>query len=395
MRIALNAMQVRAAKSGVGQYIEGLVDGLLGVHGTEPVLPPHDLTVYCSPQNERNYARAGIDHYQTAIWGRQEGNKVLRLLNEIARFGPTINRAGYDLFHGPSNFLPPGLRCPAVVTIHDLSYFVEPERCPYLRRQYWFAMTRLTMGRANRIIADSENTRADIARFFPKAVDKVRVVPLGIHPRFVLPSPSIAPNWDLVPLPLRPSEPSAPIPPYLLSVCTLEPGKNLSFLVRAFEQAAGDFPDVRLVLAGDRGWKYQPLLDQIAASPLRDRILLPGHLSDSAIVTLMQHCRAFVYPSRYEGFGLPPLEALACGAPVLASRGGSLREVLDGLPGVVQHEADDLSGWITTLKEIMSAEQPDEALREEFASSARHRYDWSRTARMTLAVWQEAVATGS
>jgi glycosyltransferase involved in cell wall biosynthesis len=403
MRVAINAMQVRAAKSGVGQYIEGLVDALLADGGALDLDAGLEVCTYCTRENEGNYRRAGRGNYQTRVWGHGEGRKSLRLLNEIMRLGREVSRQRFDLFHGPSNFLPMGLKIPAVVTIHDLSYYVEPERCPPVRRAYWYAMTAHTMRQAHLILADSENTRRDISRFFPKSTDRVRVVGLGIHARF---QPLCADKGDaaggekpddettvmLDRLGLR--GPDGGVLPYILSVCTLEPGKNLGLLVQAFERVGRDRPDLRLVLVGDRGWNYGPLLAQIRSSVLRDRILLTGHLPDGDIVRLMQHCRVFAYPSRYEGFGLPPLEALACGAPVVASTGGSLREVLANLPGVIQHEPDDLGGIILGLEQFVDREPGGDVQRLERARAVRHRYDWSRTAEQTVAVWHEAVGCG-
>jgi glycosyltransferase involved in cell wall biosynthesis len=192
LKIALNAMQVRAAKSGVGQYIEGLLDGLLELlndsdqQPIDPVNHADSLSVcmYCSADNVANYARTATFPYETRVWGLPQRHRALRLLNEHLRLASEVRREGFDVFHGLSNFLPLGLRCPSVVTIHDLSYYVEPERCPFVRRQYWYAMTAHAVRTATRIITPSQNTQRDIERFFPDYASKVRVVPSGVHRRF-------------------------------------------------------------------------------------------------------------------------------------------------------------------------------------------------------------------
>jgi glycosyltransferase involved in cell wall biosynthesis len=131
-------------------------------------------------------------------------------------------------------------------------------------------------------------------------------------------------------------------------------------------------------------------LDQVFRSSFRERILIPGHLPDDDIVTLMQHCRVFAYPSRYEGFGLPPLEALACGAPVIASTGGSLREVLAGLSGVVQVDPLDQERWNRTLLQEIEKASPQSDIISQWSQGVKDRYDWRRTANETARVWEEA-----
>ena len=177
MRVAINAMQVRAAKSGVGRYIEGLLGALAAG------APGDHFTVYCTAQNRGNYA-LGAPNVETRVWGLPQSMRSLRLLNEYARLPGELRRGGFDVFLGPSNFLPVRKVLPSVLVIHDLSYYVQPERCPWLRRQYWYAMTARSVALADRIITDSENSRRDIARFFPGAEGRTVTVPLGVHPRF-------------------------------------------------------------------------------------------------------------------------------------------------------------------------------------------------------------------
>lgn len=400
MRVALNAMQVRAAKSGVGQYVEGLLAGWTQqpVEGTEFDDQPLELTVYCSPENLLNYRPYTNPTVQCRVWGQSESRKIFRLACEHLFLASEIKKQDFHLFHGPSNFLPLSLRTPSVVSLHDFSYYVHPQRCPWLRRQYWYAMTRSTVAQATRIILSSHNTALDLEKYFPHAAAKAVVVPLGVHDRFrpiaetdTESLKSWLDQW-LRKNGLKGHPKSEPPPPVILSVCTLEPGKNLQTLVRAFECVASHPSQPCLVLVGDRGWKFQTLLDQIDQSPLKQRVLVTGHVPDEDVVRLMQSCHVFAYPSLYEGFGLPPLEALACGATVLSSHAGSLGEVLQGLiPATNLLPPQDEKLWTQKLNETLDQSPADSAARQQRSQAVKARFSWEKTAEETYKVYRSAL----
>ncbi len=367
MRVALNAMQVRAAKSGVGQHIHGLVEAL--VRGTSE----DHITLYCSPQNVRNYLFEA-PNYEPRVWGLPEKARSLRLLYEYTFFPSELARRGYDLFHGLSNFLPPRKVCPYVVTIHDLAYYVHPERCPWLRRQYWYAMTRRTVELADAIITVSEASRRDIEHFFPSTKGRVHVIPNAAHPRFrrlnVERSQTHLPELGVT-------------FPYVLFVGTLEPGKNVERVIRAFDAIAGEFPDLHLVVAGDRGWLYEGIFAAAQNANARDRIHLIGHQPDDVVVELMNFCELFVFPSLYEGFGLPPLEAMACGAPVITSITSSLPEVVGDAALLVNPLRIEEIATSILLKDAEMRRQ----LREKGLARAAL-FSWKNAARKTLKVYK-------
>jgi len=370
VHIGINALQVRAAKSGVGQYIHALLEGMTAA------APDDTFTIYCTAANRGNYD-LGRANLSAITWGLGEKQKAFRLLHEYAMLPSDIAARGIDVFHGASNFLPIRKVCPSVVTIHDLSYHVHPWRCPAMRRQYWYAMTRRTVALADRIIADSHNTQADIARFFPSAASRVRVVHLAAHERFRrLP-------YDRGQSQLPPELGNQP---FILYVGTLEPGKNVQRIIEAFDAIAARHPDHLLVLAGDKGWLYNDILEAAAASPFSERIKLLGHVPDDTVVELFNFCDLFVYPSVYEGFGLPPLEAMACGAPVITSTSSSIPEVVgDAAITVAPEDTAELARQIGRVLE-------DKVLREDLQLSGLERakqFSWERTAQETLAVYRE------
>lgn len=370
MRIALNAMQVRAAKSGVGQYINTLIDSMLRAdHFSQ-------FTLYCSPDNAGSYD-FGARNFKTIEWGLPEAGKTARLLYEYAFLPRELQSGGFDIFHGMSNFLPRKRVCPFIVTIHDLSYYVHPERCPWLRRQYWYAMTRRTMANANLIITDSENSRRDIETFFPGCAAKTRVVPLAAHPRF---QPALHGRHKSAVTARGITK------PYVLFVGTLEPGKNVVRLIRAFDAIADDFPDHMLVIVGGRGWMCEPVYRAARHARARERIMMTGHLHDNELPDFYSFCEVFAFPSLYEGFGMPPLEAMACGAPVVTSKTSSLPGVVGDAAVMIDPESErDLAA---ALRRVLR----DAALRDDL----RHRgikraamFSWDATAAETLKLYKQ------
>jgi glycosyltransferase involved in cell wall biosynthesis len=373
MRIAINAMQVRAAKSGVGQYIHALTEAML------PQAPDVEFTVYCTRENIANYT-FNAPNVKPRVWGLPEKTRTLRLAYETALLPFELARRKYDVFHGPSNFLPPRKVCPYVVTIHDLSYYVQPERCPPLRRRYWYEMTSRTVKLADIIVADSENTRRDIARFFPGAEQKTRVVHLAAHPRFQQLSIAQAKTQ------LARLQPELLTYPYVLYVGTLEPGKNVERIIAAFDAVAADFPDHQLLLAGDKGWLYDTIFFAAQRARHADRIHFLGHVSDNVVVELLNFCDVFVFPSLYEGFGLPPLEAMACGAPVITSNTSSVPEVVGDAALTVTPTS---TAEITDALRIVLG---DEDLRDRLSAAGlqqAQRFSWQTSARQMLDIYHE------
>jgi glycosyltransferase involved in cell wall biosynthesis len=175
---------------------------------------------------------------------------------------------------------------------------------------------------------------------------------------------------------------------FLLAVGTIEPRKNLAALVEVFEELARERPALRLVVAGRRGWLGEELFARIEASPARARLVLAGYVADEELRALYASCRAFVYPSRYEGFGLPPLEARACGAPVVAGRAAAVAEVAGGAARLF--EPDDRDELGRALRELLDDEGARRSLRDGGLRRAAQ-FSWERAARLTLEVYAEAL----
>lgn len=370
MRIGLNAMQVRAAKSGVGQYIDGLIDGLL------QCLPAEDrLVVYATHETAANYSR-NDPRVELRIIG-PNSRRAMRLLHEWCFLPGQIARDRIDVFHGPSNFLPRRCPCPSVVTIHDASRQVDPSRYTRGNLLYWEFMTRHTVRMATPIITVSHAAAADLEKYLHVAPERIHVIHEAAHPRF---TPNKAPNDDAVLQRLGITK------PYLLHVGTLEPGKNTVRIVQAYarylKSVAQPLP---LVLAGDRGWKHEAVFQAIEQEKLGENLKYIGHVKDDSLPPLYRGAEFFLFPSLNEGFGLPPLEAMQCGTPVIAANRSSLPEVLgDAALYVDPFSVEDLTQKIIQLANDKELQQ---GMREKGLLQAA-RYSWQRTAEQTLDVYR-------
>lgn len=226
---------------------------------------------------------------------------------------------GCELYHAPDYVLPPLARAQGLVTVHDLSFLTYPEGAvPALARYLGRAVPR-SVARADRVLADSESTRRDLERLLGLAPDRVTVVGAGVEARFrplVDRGQRLAARQRLG-LPER----------FVLGLGTLEPRKNFVGLIQAFERCAERVPDLHLVIAGGQGWLFEPILEAAASSPHAARIHLLGFVDDAELPSLYGLAESFAFPSFYEGFGIPVLEAMACGTPVVVADNSSLPEL--------------------------------------------------------------------
>jgi glycosyltransferase involved in cell wall biosynthesis len=279
-----------------------------------------------------------------------------------------------DLLHGPDFTVPARRRCPAIVTVHDLGFLHYPEtQTPDSRRHYGQVARIVTQ--VARVIVDSACTAADVEALLGVPPSRIRVVHLA-------PTPAPAPDAQQV---AAVRARYALAEPFLLYLGTLEPRKNLGTLLRAFARL-GPAESARLVLAGSRGWLDEPIVAQ--AERLGERVRLLGPVPAADLPALYAAATAFVYPSLYEGFGLPPLEAMAAGTPVIAAKASCLPEVLGDAALFVPPE--DETGLTEALRTVLA----DPVLRDDLrARGLAHAatFSWERTAAATLAIYREVL----
>lgn len=291
---------------------------------------------------------------------------------------------GCDLAHFSKNLGVFGVPAPTVVTMYDLTTLIHPELFPRLDVWYWRHVQKRTLQRAARVIAISETTARDLARFYGLPCERIRVIYPACAPHFRPASPEeMRLARQRYGLPER----------YLIHVGRLDRKKNLAHLVRAFDRMrrSSGF-DGQLVLVGE---EYEKSLDlslrpTIAALGLQERVAFTGTVPDRDLPALYSGALAAVFTSLHEGFGLAPLEAMACGAPLVAYRAGALGEVAG--EGALILDAPDEEAFAEALARVIQ----DERLRQELRArglARAERFHGERTARQTLQLYQEVAAS--
>ena len=295
---------------------------------------------------------------------------------------PLLRQQQIDVYHGVCNFeLPLRKMCRYVVTIHDLVPLFFPELVPKKHLLFFKLFIKRAAQTADAIITDSEHSKQDICRYLKVSDEKVRVIHLGYTP---LPLPQNAEEQRQ-----RLFEQHGIRQPYLLFVGVIEPKKNLERLLEAFallrqERRIDD--GVQLVIAGGKGWFCEQLEQNIAALRLERSVVLTGFMPDDALPLLYSGAEAFVFPSIYEGFGLPVVEAMAHGVPVITSNVSSLPEIA-GHAGLLVNpvEAASIAAGIETV--LTHPEQRD-AMKIAGRLHAQQ-FSWPRTAEATYRVYQD------
>lgn len=294
-----------------------------------------------------------------------------------------------DLLHSPYYIKPyVGLPCPSVVTIYDLIARFQPQTITPLRRWLFLRLMWLAVRRSQRIITLSQSARTDLVHCYPGIQDRVVVTPPAtdehFRPRSV---DEITPVRTRYNLPQR----------YVLSLASNKPHKNQERLIEAWarlaqEQSPAKAPLPRLVVAGRHDPRYREAQDLIETLHLQPYVTLLPNVAEADLPTLYSGAELFVFPSYYEGFGLPPLEAMACGTPVLCSHASSLPEVVGD--AAILFDPFDVDELTHQLRRLISAEQLRAELRQ--ASLARaQQFSWAATAQQTLAIYMDVIERGA
>ena len=370
MRIGIDYTSAATQGAGIGRYTRELLRALLA-------LPSDNFysLFYASgatlPQSEIGNLKSKIrrlpfhDKWLMRIWQRLRIPIPVELL---------VGRV--DLFHSPDFTLPPTLPgVPTLLTVHDLSFIRDPESAwPSLRAFLNKAVPR-SVQRATHVLADSQATKADLIELFGTPAEKITVLYAGVDARF-------APVRDRAEIDRVCAKYQLP-QPFILSVGTLQPRKNYGRLIQAF--ARSDIPH-HLVITGGKGWLYESIFEQVMRSGLEGRVHFPGFVDDADLPALYSAADLFAYPSLYEGFGLPLLEAMACGTPVIGSNTSSLPEVIgDAGLQVDPRNVDDIARALMQM-----IEQPE--LRERSIGLGLERakqFTWDKAARELLAIYDQ------
>lgn len=308
-----------------------------------------------------------------------------RCMHAVWRFSPYPDFATLagpaDLYHFPNFTMPPLRHGRSIITIHDLSFMRFPQYAePRNLRRLQAAIPR-SLARANAILTISNFSAAEIAKTLAVDPERIHVTPLGVDSNF------------------QPADPAAISAmraalglerPYLLTVGTVEPRKNHPFLADVLESLDSAY-DGCLAIAGAPGWRTESILQRMRRSPRAADIRLLSHVPESLLPSLYSGADAFLFPSFYEGFGFPPLEALACGTPVISSDGGALAEILD-TPAVIRPGILDADRWVTAVRDLLRENDTQRAIRRDTGRQHAARYRWDDTARRTWDVYRSVLA---
>jgi alpha-1,3-rhamnosyl/mannosyltransferase len=302
-----------------------------------------------------------------------------RLVKQV-RFTRGISKHPFDLYHEP-NFLPLSYETPVVTTVHDLSCFRYPEMQPAPRVKLIQRYLPRALERSTRILVDSDFVGQEVIECFGVAPERVITVPLGIASAF-RPRTYDETRPHLTPYSLQHGR-------YLLAVGTLEPRKNLALVFRAYrrlpQRIKRDYP---LVIAGMSGWHTEVLRSELHDLSARGHLRLLGYVPEEALTALYSGAAMLLYPSFYEGFGLPPLEAMASGIPVITSNRASLPEVVGNAGWMVEPE-DEIALCETMVAVLEGSEETRGRVR--LGLERAQRFTWKRCAQETLKAYRVAL----
>lgn len=369
--VLLDAHMLGEQEGGNETYIAGLIKGLQETTNTDP----NTISVLVNPhyriiQKSQSSPELNTVHFRQL----STDNSIKRIFYAIPRLCSETNA---DLVHVTYN-ASPLIKCPVLVSVHDVIFRIYPEFFAPRVRLLLNTLLPLTMMKARRIITISETSKTDIERFYPFTKGKIHVTP-------------VAPGTIINSLPdHRAVDEYCKGQDFVLSVGTIQPRKNIERLIEAYVEARSSGAiTAKLLIAGRSAWQHSDIHRRATESTYGKDIIFTGYVSNEVLAALYERCLVFVYPSLYEGFGLPVLEAMACGAPVITSDRSSLPEVAGNAAVLVDpFSIEDIR---TAIQNVVS----NAAFREELRKKGKERADnfsWKRTASMTLDLYRQVVA---
>jgi len=367
LRIGVNALYlIPGGVGGTEIYLRSLLAALAGIDAV------NQYVVFTNRETGADLVPAQ-PNFLEAPQSVRAANRPARLVWEQTVLPRAAHHARLDVLFNPGFTAPAFCSCPSVTVFHDLQYKRHPEFFRWFDLPFWRVFLYAAAHRSRLLIADSEATRADLLRYYRLPEAKIRVVPLGVDPVF----------FEIERGDLR---------NYLLYVSTLHPHKNQERLIRAFARFHGKHPEFRLVLAGMRGFHSDAVDRQIAAVGLADAVQVTGWIPREELHKLYRHAFACLYPSEFEGFGIPVLEALAAGIPTACSAIEPLASL--ALDAALQFDPADEDAIFAAMERLTG----DRELRQRLAREGPRRaseFTWRRCAEATLGAIREAAGARS
>ncbi len=375
MRIGIDARSVLKQRTGVGNYTYNLIQHLSQQDRENQyvLFYSHHLNIKSAipeiknPNFESKFIRFP-NKLLNLMWGTVKLPKIDWLVGEV------------DLYHSPNYTLNILGRGKSLMTIHDLSFLAYRQFSLASGRWHYAFKIKNYAKKTDAIITDSQSTKSEVLKYLKVPEEKIHVIYLGCSEGFQ-PFPESEKKQKI-------REKYNIKGDFILYVGTLEPRKNLKGLICAYDRSRAK-EDFLLVLAGGKGWKYKHIFRLVKRLKLEDRVIFTGYMSDSDLPALYNSASVFVYPSFYEGFGLPPLEAMACGTPVIVSHTTSLPEVV-GNAGVYV-DPSDIEQISTSIDTVLSDTELRQTLRERGLKRAKL-FSWGKTAKETIMLYKQLVS---
>lgn len=374
LRVGVEATALIGPRSGVGHTTSSIIEALVTLdEGVEVVLFPISF-------RRGGWVRGAIDpHPRIRVARNRLPARVAHAVWSRAEWPPAELFCGkLDVFWGPNFLLPPLIRAAGVLTIHDLAFINVPQTCSDDVKRFADTVPKMA-SRANRIIVPSNHIAGEVADWLPEEKERIRVVHPGVRRAFRERGGVLTP-------PRRASLGIAD--PYAVFVGNVERRKNVDVLLGAFAQVRRAHPQAQLVIVGSPGVGWDEISERHASLLDGDGVRVTGYLPDEEVAAIVRGARCFVYPSRYEGFGIPPLEAMAAGTPVVATDVASLPEALG--PHATLVHPDDADAIASAIGDHLDGEPDGTTI--EAARAWANGFTWAASAAATLEVFNEAMS---
>ncbi len=372
MRIGIDASALPPKPVGAGNYIIELVRA---IHTLES---RHEFIIFAQQHGRELIGSPRRDGFEWICLPNH--SPARRLIWEQTGFPTLLKEQRIDLLHSLHYTRPLRLACQSIVTFHDMTFFLFPHLHTRAKRIFFPLMIRLSARSADALIADSESTRQDAIQILGLPPKKITTVPLGVRPEFrpvhdeALKS-TVRARYHL------PEK-------FLLFVGLVEPRKNLPLLLKSYRRVAEQGNHLPLVVVGRKGWMYEQVTGMIASLGLTGAVHLTGYIPPEDLPIVYNLAEVFIYPSLYEGFGLPPLEALACGTPVITTAISSMPEHI-GQAGLLIPPGDE-----DALTQAMIRLLNDREFKSRLSvlgPQQAAQFTWTRTARETMQVYENVL----
>jgi len=354
-RIGIDIQTTLGQKTGFGFYVSNLTKALTQID-------KNDKFVFFKPQTHKDFSAP-----RRFLWDQFELPKLAK-------------KSDVDLLHQPAFSAPIYYKGKIVVTVHDVIAVLFGHDIPFFSRVYFARWMPFSYKFADKIICVSEHTKKDLVRHLQIDEKKMVVIPEAASEEFkpIKDRTKIDKILDKYYIDSR----------YILHIGTLNPRKNLDFLIKVFNNVHKVVPNIKLVITGKKGWHYQGLFELVKKLGLQKDVIFTGYILDEEAPYLYNGASVYAFPSIYEGFGLPPLEAMSCGTPVVASNTSSIPEVV-GDAGILL-SPHDKDGWTKALIKILKNPNYSEEL-GRLALERAKLFSWRKTAEMTARVYEEVL----